>query len=374
MKEPKRGLRRALACALAPLLLVAVFAAPSAGAAQDNRQDDRCCHGMALKKAARGTGAHIGTAVPIRLLDDSRAVDILTREFNSITPENEMMWWFVHPAPGVWNFGPLDRIVAFAQQHNMVVEGHAFLWDGLGALPGWVQAITDPDELKAVIADHMRVLMTRYKGTIHRWNVVNEPLLFPTPAMNPNHFFKVIGPNYIDWAFRTAHSIDPDAQLVLNEVFQESLPTTGAATLALLGTLVAQGTPIDRVGMQMHLFSGKPLQGAVSNFVTAARALGLEVSITEMDQLTTLQGSNPATAPQPGQDPLEYQAESFHQVISEFLAAGGSDITFWGVVDKYSWLNTPTASAQALMWNDDYEPKPAAQAVRNALLERAASM
>jgi endo-1,4-beta-xylanase len=330
------------------------------------------CHGQPLRQAARKAGLLMGAAVPPAVLDDPLAVEILARDFSSVTSENHMKWPLIHPAPGVWNFEEADRLVAFAQEHDMGVRGHTFLWSGGNGTPAWVRAITNPDQLRAVITDHMRVLLERYDGVVDRWDVVNEPFQ-PGTGNLVGQFRNVLGPDYIAWAFETAHAIDPDAELVLNEALVEYVDPTRTALISLVTDLVNRGVPITGVGLQMHGLLGKPAPGVVQNMVQAFTDLGLDVEMTELDAQIPPIFYAFSTPPAPGTE-LQYQAEHYDQVVSEFLAGGGDDITTWGFTDRYSWLNTGGRNAQGLLWDVNYQPKPSAKAVRDALREHAASL
>src|SRR6185437_798448 len=58
-----------------------------------------------------------------------------------------------------------------------------------------------------------------------------------------------------------------------------------AATLALLRRMKAAGTPIDALGVQSHIHAGGPevFGKGLRELLAGARALGLQVFITEMD-------------------------------------------------------------------------------------------
>ncbi|WP_031526498.1 endo-1,4-beta-xylanase, partial [Streptomyces sp. NRRL F-5123] len=71
-----------------------------------------------LGSAAAQSGRYFGTAVAAGRLGDSTYSTILDREFNMITPENEMKWDTTEPSRGNFNFGPADQIVNHAQAHG----------------------------------------------------------------------------------------------------------------------------------------------------------------------------------------------------------------------------------------------------------------
>src|SRR3954449_5905267 len=92
-----------------------------------------------LGTQAAPAGRYFGTAVADGRLGDSTYAGILDREFNMITPENEMKWDTTEPSRGSFNFGPGDQIVNHALAHGQRMRGHTFVWHN--QLPAWVSSI-----------------------------------------------------------------------------------------------------------------------------------------------------------------------------------------------------------------------------------------
>src|SRR5689334_21445718 len=57
----------------------------------------------------------IGAALNRRQIfeQDTRGAEIVTTQFNPITPENILKWALVHPQPGKYDFAAADRFVEF---------------------------------------------------------------------------------------------------------------------------------------------------------------------------------------------------------------------------------------------------------------------
>ena len=45
---------------------------------------------------------------------------VLSAQFSSLTPENDMKWDAVHPAPDVYDFSSADALVAFAKANHQL--------------------------------------------------------------------------------------------------------------------------------------------------------------------------------------------------------------------------------------------------------------
>lgn len=286
---------------------------------------------------------------PPNYLTDPEFRRVLSEQFNSLHAENEMKWQFIQPQEGVFDFAGPDRLVAFAKQHDMQVKGHALV--STCCNPDYLVAKQDdPIAFRAAMVKHFNAIMKRYKGKMDRWDVVVEPLQTMGGGLQETLFYKALGPGYIAESFRIAHRADPSAKLYINENLVETNPGKRQEFYDLVDGLVADGVPIDGVALQMHETLQGPPKGVITEMVNHFKAQGLDVSIAELDVHTL--------------DPVT-QAQIYGDVVTEALEAGIKDISTWGFTDKhlYTWL----PGAKPLMFDEEYNPKPAYFAVRDAL-------
>jgi endo-1,4-beta-xylanase len=234
-----------------------------------------------LGASAAASGRYFGTAVAAGKLSNSTYASILDREFNMITPENEMKWDTTEPSRGNFNFGPADQIVSHAQAHGQRMRGHTLVWHN--QLPGWVSSITDANTLRSVMDNHITTEMAHYKGKIYAWDVVNEAFADGSTQHRSSVFQNVLGNGFIEEAFRTARAADPSAKLCYNDYNIENWSDAKTqGVYAMVRDFKSRGVPIDCVGFQSHFGSGGPpssYQTTLSNFA----ALGVDVQITELD-------------------------------------------------------------------------------------------
>ncbi|MFI2201796.1 non-reducing end alpha-L-arabinofuranosidase family hydrolase, partial [Streptomyces sp. NPDC020192] len=297
-----------------------------------------------LAAAAAGSGRYFGTAVPSGRLGDSTYSTILDREFNMITPENEMKWDTTEPSRGTFNFGPADQIVGHASSHGQRMRGHTLVWHS--QLPGWVKSITDANTLRSVMDNHITTEMTHFKGKIYAWDVVNEAFADGGSGQHRSSVFQdVLGNGFIEEAFRTARNADPSAKLCYNDYNIENW--TDAKTqgvYAMVKDFKSRGVPIDCVGFQSHFGAGGPpasFQTTLSKFA----ALGVDVQITELD---IAQASPTAYA---------------NAVQACMNVARCTGITVWGIRDSDSWRT----GENPLLFDAGGNKKPAYSAVLTAL-------
>jgi GH35 family endo-1,4-beta-xylanase len=312
---------------------------------------------ISLRERAAKAGILIGSgAVNPDYLNDPQFARVLPEQFNSLSPENELKWSWVEPARGTFDFTKLDRLVTFAKKHNMAVKGHGLISGCCN--PTWLEQINERDALLAAMTTHFKTIMTRYAGKVDRWDVATEVLsIFGGTGLEHNYFYRVLGPDYLADAFRIAHAANPKAKLFINESLVEYYPAKRQELYDLVSGLVAKGVPITGVGLESHITLSPPDPGVITGIVKSYRALGLEVAITEMDVHLN-----------PGVNHDKDQAKIYWSVLTEALAAGIRDISFWGFTDKYAYTWLP--GAKPLMFDETYKPKPAFFATWAALASR----
>ncbi len=317
---------------------------------------------LSLRDLADARSISIGTAIAINpLRTDSVYADTVRREFNMLTPEMAMKMDTLRPGRDAFNFDDADYIIEFAEANAMQVRGHTLVW--YNQLPGWVQGGSfSRDELMQILRDHIMTVVGRYRGRVVAWDVVNEAI-DDRGQLRDNIWLRVIGPEYIDYAFQWAHEADPNALLFYNDYDGEGLNAKSDAIYQLIQGLVQRGLPIDGVGLQMHISIGDPppMEAVAANMQRIA-ALGLQVQITEMD--VKIQDGH-------GTEPERFmeQAQLYGDVARVCLSIEAcTALVMWGFTDLHTWIPGDTGQADSpLIFDRSYQPKPAYHALYFAL-------
>ena len=325
----------------------------------------------ALRSTAAAAHRLLGTAVMSSRLDDPRARNLVALNFDSLTPENEMKWASIEPRAGVFSFAAGDKLVAFAAANRIRMRGHTLVWHS--QLASWVKGLP-PNELRAAMVSHVRGVVGHYKGRVAAWDVVNEALADgPSGELRADSPFTALGPTFIDEAFQVAHQVDPDAQLFYNDYEIEGLTSAKSdAAFALCKRLVEAGIPIAGVGLQMHVDPRHwPAPASIQRNMERYAALGLRIEITEMDvPVGAIAGTT--------SEKLQRQREIAHDIVGACVAVDScAAITFWGLLDRDSWLEDPHWGAlrgrgphHALLFDNSYQPKPMVLGVVDAFAHR----
>jgi endo-1,4-beta-xylanase len=311
----------------------------------------------ALKAAADPAGILIGAAVSNTHLSEVAYTATAAAQMNFLTPENEMKWDATEPMPNVFTFGPADAVVGFAAQNGMQVKGHTMVWHQ--QLPAWVSAIQDATELRNAMINHITQVGLHFRGKVISWDVVNEAMGDSGGQLRNDIFLQLLGARYIDDAFIAAHAADPYARLYYNDYGAEGTGAKSDAVYNLVQGMLARGVPIHGVGLQMHTgpTDVSPSAADLAGNMQRLAALGLDVMISELD----VQICNSDT---------DTQGRRFHDIVAACKAQPFCRaVTVWGIPDKYSWRNGQTcATPKPLLFDDNYQAKPAHNGVLRALL------
>jgi endo-1,4-beta-xylanase len=314
-----------------------------------------------MRNCAQTDGVQIGAAAAARgLQDDPRYAETLTQYFSMVTPENAMKFGPIHPAQNLYDFDNADYIADFAQANGMQVRGHTLVWHN--QLPRWVEkGDWTKEELMEVLRDHIYTVVGRYRGRVAAWDVVNEALN-EDGTLRDTIWLRVIGPEYIEMAFRWAHEADPDALLFYNDYNAEGINRKADGVYALVEDLVQRDVPIHGVGLQMHLDLTRHLDSeSVAANIERLSTLGVQVHITEMD----VRIPTPVT-----EEKLKAQAAVYGDMLRVCLSSENcTAFVLWGFTDNYSWVPSAFPGyGSALIFDEHYEPKPACEALEEVIV------
>lgn len=317
----------------------------------------------ALRELAASHGLGIGAAAGGVFFGTSASAgtyrQLLADQFNALTAENDMKHASIHPEPDTYAFDRADALVDFAESNGMTVRGHTLVWHN--QLADWLTAGTwTPAEVDSLLRTHIADVAGRYEGRIAAWDVVNEAVA-DDGSLRSTFWSDHLGAAFIETAFRVARDADPAAALFYNDYGIAWLNQKSDSVYSMLQRLLDQGVPVDGIGFQGHFVVGDLPSRAdlTANFQRFAD-LGLQVHVTELDVRVPL--------PVSGAE-LQQQAADYATVVEACLAVDGCRaVVTWGLGDANSWVpGTFEGYGAPLLFNADYEPKPAYWSVHDAL-------
>lgn len=309
------------------------------------------------------------------------AVAVIKQHFNSIVAENCMKNEVIHPEENRYDFTSADSLVSFGQKYGMSIIGHCLVWHSQCAPWFCIDEKgnpASPEVLKQRLKEHITTVMTRYKGKIKGWDVVNEAIV-EDGSYRKTPFYEILGEEFIPLAFQYAHEADPDAELYLND-YGMNVPGRRDTYVRIIKDLQQRGLRIDAIGMQGHMGMDYPTLEDFETSLLAFANTGINVMITEWDMSalpTVRQSANitdtiafrKAMNPYPNGLPDSVSIR-WNQRMKDFFhlflkhADKITRVTAWGVSDGESWKNNFPVKGRTeypLLFDRNYEPKPFVQ-------------
>lgn len=328
----------------------------------------------------------IGVAVSPRSLQGEQG-EFIKHHFNSLTAENVMKPQLLQPQEGKWNWEEADKIVGFAQANGMKVRGHNLCWHSQTGEWMFKDSLGNQASKELVLArlkEHITQVVTRYKGKIYAWDVLNEAIDNADPAnvgYRQTQWYTICGEEFISKAFQWAHEADPDAILFYNEYNTEN-PAKREKTYEMLKKMLDQGVPIHGVGLQAHWNIGGPRhvgqlhqqgegefvipgtsEDAIRESIDKFASLGLVVQITELDvsiYTSKTDTINTGFTPEREQKQIDFYKMAFDVFREKKDVITG--VTFWNLSDRGSWLDSRTprrGKHYPLLFDENMKPKKA---------------
>lgn len=243
-----------------------------------------------LRELALAKSLFFGSAVSDSQLHRPEFTPLLVDQCSILVPENAMKWRATHPEQDRFDFTQADNFMNFVESTHLVARGHNLCWHEHN--PPWLDSTIISQNAASLLTNHIRAVVSRYKGRIHSWDVVNEAI---DPSQKNRHglrnslWLQNVGEDYLDLAFRTAAETDPSALLTYNDYdIETDSPSQSAkreAVLDMLRRLTKKGVPIQALGLQSHLRTneGTPTFNGLAKFLKEIEKLNLQVFVTELD-------------------------------------------------------------------------------------------
>ena len=350
---------------------------------ENGKQDN-----SSLKEALKDK-FHIGAALNVDQIlgRDFATMDIIKKHFSSIVAENCMKSMYLQPKEGEFFFDEADKFVAFGEENDMFIIGHCLVWHSQA--PGWF--FTDDkgnDVSKEVLIErmknHITTIVTRYKGRVNGWDVVNEAIL-DDGSWRDSKFYKIIGEDFLSIAFETAHAADPDAELYYND-YNEWHPGKVQAVVNMVKSLQEKGIRIDAVGMQGHFGMNYPNFDEYQAAIDAYTSTGVKVMVTEFDMSALPNPRYNVGANVADVETYRQEMNPYTEGLSDSIATAWTErmdayftlfiknqekisrVTMWGVTDGNSWKNNfpmPGRTDYPLLFDREYNAKPIVEIIIN---------
>ncbi|HKK81429.1 MAG TPA: endo-1,4-beta-xylanase, partial [Prolixibacteraceae bacterium] len=242
--------------------------------------------------------------------------------FNSGVTGNSFKWSGIQPQHTEPDYTNFENALRWTQKVGWDLRAHTLLWGGADdhSTPGWVRNLSTPEAITDTCK--MRVVreMTRYKGVIKEYDVINEPLTGHADSLRNN-----VGDSILWNCFKWARSADPDAELYVNDYNVEYNWGQAEEYRDLILQIQEEGGPVTGVGMQAHFWDCcRPNVDELVRNVNIVAEAGLPIKFTEFDY-----GGNLSQ---------REQAADFIKVLTiAFSHPSMVGMMSWGLSDNGAW-------------------------------------
>ncbi len=260
-------------------------------------------------------------------------------------------WASYERAPGQPNYDYTDRVLEWTRPRGILCKGHPLVWDHPAGSPRWLPE--DDAELARLSDGRVREIVSRFKGRLDLWDVVNEATHLPDRVNRTRmaRWGESLGPvAYTRRALEAARAAHPGATLLVNDYRLD--PPYRALLEALRD---AEGRPLfDAVGLQSHMHDHPWPLARVWEVCDAFARLGRPLHFTE-----TTVVSGPRRGPGENWGPTTPQLEArqadyverFYTLV--FAHPATTALTWWDFSDRGAWQG-----AAAGLVRRDMSPKP----------------
>ena len=361
------------------VLLTLLVALSSSAFAQWGRPIDYSA-GPGLKDAYKDFFT-IGVAVNKTNVSDAAQMEIIKKQFNSVTAENAWKPGEIHPAEGVWNFGLADSIANFCRENGIKMRGHCLCWHSQFA--DWMFTDKKGKDVKKEVfyqrlREHIHTVINRYKDVVYAWDVVNEAIaddnmMFPRPGVTPSPYrqsrhFKLCGDEFIAKAFEFAREADPTGVLIYND-YSTVDPGKRERIYNMVKKMKDAGVPIDGIGMQGHYNIYFPDEEAVEKAINRFSEIVNTIHITELDLRTNMESGGQLMFSRGEAKPQApyiqtLQEDQYNRLFRIFRKHKDviKNVTFWNLSDKDSWLGT---NNHPLPFDENFKAKRSLAVIRD---------
>ena len=322
----------------------------------------------------------IGVAVNQTNVTDPAQIEIIKKQFNSVTAENDWKPGEIHPKEGVWNFEKADKIANFCRENGIKMRGHCLCWHSQFA--DWMFTDKKGKPVKKEVfyerlRDHIHTVVNRYKDVVYAWDVVNEaiaddnmmfrPGATPSPYRQSKHF-QLCGDEFIAKAFEFAREADPTGVLIYND-YSTVDPGKRERIYTMVKKMKDAGVPIDGIGMQGHYNIYFPDEEALDKAISRFSEIVNTIHITELDLRTNMESGGQLMFSRGEAKPqapyiATIQEDQYNRIFKIFRKHKDviKNVTFWNLSDKDSWLGV---NNHPLPFDENFKAKRSLAVIRD---------
>ena len=249
-----------------------------------------------------------------------------------------------------------QAVAEWCQGHGITTKGHPLAWNYFE--PRWLP--DDLAEVKRLQLARISDCVTRFRGLIDIWDVVNEATHFERGelvkrAPKLTKMWQETGRvEFVDQCFKEARGANPEATLLINDYRVDP----AYADLIKKMTEKAGERPYNVIGIQSHMHDGVWTNQKIWEVCERFTPFDVPLHFTELTVVSGAAGWERRKAGQTWDSTPEgekSQADEVRRIYTMlFSHPSVTAITWWDFADRNAWQGAPAG-----LIGKDLQPKPA---------------
>ena len=280
--------------------------------------------------------------------------------------ENKLKIGSIRTNAGGWDWAEADNFMSFAATHNLGVHFHGPAW--YKDMPTFFRDLIGTANAfeagKALVYAHYAAVAQRYPGQIVSIDGVNEQIDDDGNEILTD-WYLLFGTQIFEVFIGAIKAAFPTVPVLITDFNYETgnMDRTNK-TVEIIDRLAAQGIVVDGIGFQMHTHLGQNIDVIRDRFRFWDQR-NMKVMMTELDVKTNIGGRGTIYTPEMALELANFYRDLFEAYEKAVRAVNRLGILMFAVSDreKESHLNVPTKLHHPMLFDDNFQPKLAYDAV-----------
>lgn len=277
-------------------------------------------------------------------------------------------WGQYEPVEGDVKWESRMAAATYLREHSAIPKGHPLCWHTVCA--DWLMKYDNKTIMDKQLARINRDV-TRFKGVVDIWDVINETVIMPVFDKYDNAVTRICNQygrlNLIKEVFAAAHAANPDALLLINDF------NLSDEYRKVIDEALEAGVQIGAIGIQTHQHQGYKGINWLNDVLERFSVFGLPLHFTEntlisgeimpahIVDLNDYQVEEWPSTPEGEERQAREWTEMYERLFEHPLVEA---VTGWDFADG-AWLHAPSGLVRL-----DNSEKPAYFALKNMIHEK----
>ena len=254
-------------------------------------------------------------------------------------------------SPKVYRRPAPNLCLEYCNENGISPKLHCLFYDKYMAIPDWLPK-NDEKKMRELYEKRFSEISERYSGKMMEFEVTNETLCAPYWKTAGGASVLSYKKDIVEWAFDLARKYFPNDKLVINECRSRlyTIAKEGYFSKYYLQIekLLAKGTPIDKIGIQNHIFYGvnlpegkEPADDKIPDYAIYFNPIEYFEGLDYLSEFGLPLEITEVTIPTPGEgeEAELIQADLLETLYTIWFSIPKMEtIVYWNIIDKTGYI------------------------------------